>query len=75
MLVLSRFKNESIIIGEDVVVTLVDLRHDKARIGVSAPDWMAVHRLEIAESIYREALARGENPPPVPVLRRRGGAA
>lgn len=51
MLVLSRRKNESIVIGDNVVVTLVDLRGDKVRIGVSAPIDVAVHREEIYDSI------------------------
>lgn len=54
MLVLSRHRDESIMIGDDVVVTVVDLRGDKVRIGIAAPIEVAVHRQEIYESIQRE---------------------
>lgn len=47
MLVLSRKKNEQIMIGEDVVLTIVDVRGDKVRIGIEAPSHIPVHRQEV----------------------------
>ena len=54
MLVLSRQKNESIIIGDDVEITIVDVRGDKVRLGINAPKKISVHRKEIYEIIQRE---------------------
>ena len=46
MLVLSRHRDESIMIGDDVVVTIVDIRGDKVRLGIEAPQSIPVHRQE-----------------------------
>jgi carbon storage regulator len=54
MLVLSRQRDESIIIGEKVVVTIVDIRGDKVRLGIEAPSEIPVHRQEVYEAIQRE---------------------
>jgi len=54
VLVLSRQKDESIIIGDDVEVTIVDVRGDKVRLGINAPRSISVHRKEIYEAIQRE---------------------
>jgi carbon storage regulator len=54
MLVLSRQRDESIIIGDDVVVTVVDVRGDKVKLGIDAPQSISVHRREVYESIRRE---------------------
>ena len=54
MLVLSRQKDESIIIGDDVEVTIVDVRGDKVRLGINAPRSISVHRKEVYEAIQRE---------------------
>jgi len=54
MLVLSRKRNESIVIGDDVIITVVELRGDKVRIGITAPTEITVHRQEVYESIQRE---------------------
>jgi carbon storage regulator len=56
MLVLSRKKNESIIINENVVITVVDVRGDKVRIGIDAPRDVTVHRQEVLEAILNEKL-------------------
>ncbi len=53
-MVLSRQKDESIIIGDDVEVTIVDVRGDKVRLGINAPRSISVHRKEIYEAIQRE---------------------
>ncbi len=54
MLVLSRQRDESIMIGDNVVVTIVDVRNDKVRLGIKAPTEIPVHRQEIYEAIKRE---------------------
>ena len=54
MLVLSRHRDESIMIGDDVVVTIVDIRGDKVRLGIEAPQHIPVHRQEVYEAIQRE---------------------
>ena len=54
MLVLSRQKDESIIIGDDVEVTIVDVRGNKVRLGITAPKNISVHRREVYEAIQRE---------------------
>lgn len=57
MLVLSRKKDESIVIGDDVEITIVDVRGDKVRLGINAPREVPVHRKEIYETIQREKAA------------------
>lgn len=54
MLVLSRHRDETIMIGDDIVVTVVDIRGDKVRLGISAPPNIPVHRQEVFEAIQRE---------------------
>jgi len=54
MLVLSRHRDESIMIGDDVVVTIVDIRGDKVRLGINAPQDIPVHRQEVYDAIQRE---------------------
>lgn len=54
MLVLSRHRDESIMIGDDIVVTIVDIRGDKVRLGIDAPTHVPVHRQEVYEAIQRE---------------------
>ncbi len=54
MLVLTRMKNERILIGDDVSVMIVDVRGDKVRLGIVAPTSIAVHREEVVEKIHAE---------------------
>mgnify|MGYP001828234816 CR=1 FL=1 len=54
MLVLSRHRDESIMIGDDLVITVVDIRGDKVRLGIDAPTDIPVHRQEVYEAIQRE---------------------
>jgi carbon storage regulator len=54
MLVLTRRKDESVMVGEDVEVTVVDVRGNTVRLGISAPRSIPVHRREVYESIRRE---------------------
>jgi carbon storage regulator len=53
MLVLSRQKDESIIIGDDIQVTIVDVRGDKVRVGITAPSSVTVHRKEVYFAIKK----------------------
>jgi len=53
MLVLSRKENESIVIGDDVFVVVVQIRRDKVRLGIEAPKEVTVHRREVYEAIKR----------------------
>lgn len=53
MLVLSRHKDERIVIGDDVVITVVEIRGDKVRLGIEAPKETSVHRQEVYEAIQR----------------------
>jgi carbon storage regulator len=54
MLVLSRKRDESIIIGDDVVITIVDIKGEQVKIGVAAPKTVSIHRKEIYEAIQQE---------------------
>ncbi|MDH4201617.1 MAG: carbon storage regulator CsrA [Planctomycetota bacterium] len=62
MLVLSRQKDESIMIGDDVEITIVDVRGDKVRLGINAPRSVAVHRKEIYLAIQKEKEEEKEHP-------------
>jgi carbon storage regulator len=53
MLVLSRKRDESIVIGDGIVVTIVDIRGDKVRLGIQAPPNVPVHRQEVLDAIRR----------------------
>ena len=52
MLVLSRKKNESIVINNDIIVTVVEIRGDKVRLGIVAPKEVSVHRQEVYDAIH-----------------------
>lgn len=54
MLVLSRQRDETIMIGDEVEITIVDIRGDKVRLGINAPRTVQVHRKEVYEAIRRE---------------------
>ena len=54
MLVLSRQRDETIMIGDDVEITIVDIRGDKVRLGINAPRHIQVHRKEVYDAIKRE---------------------
>ncbi len=63
MLVLSRQRDETIMIGDDVEVTVVDIRGDKVRLGITAPREISVHRKEVYEAIRRENRAAAQVKP------------
>jgi carbon storage regulator len=58
MLVLSRKKNESIIINDNITVTVIEIRGDKVRLGIEAPKDVTVHRREVYEAIQSQAKLR-----------------
>jgi carbon storage regulator len=60
MLVLSRKKNESIVINNDITVTVVEIRGDKVRLGIVAPKEVPVHRQEVFDAIH----GKGAQPAP-----------
>jgi len=53
MLVLSRKKSESIVINDDITITIVEVRGDKVRLGINAPRSVPVHRKEVLDAILR----------------------
>jgi len=75
MLVLSRQPDEAIIIGDDIEITIVGVRGEKVRLGISAPPHIPVHRKEVYEAIQREnqaaAAAKGVPPAKVESLAKR----
>jgi carbon storage regulator len=60
MLVLSRKKNESIVINNDITIVVVEIRGDKVRLGVEAPKEIPVHRREIYDAIHRSEMSGGD---------------
>lgn len=62
MLVLSRKKNESIMIGDDVELVVVEIRGDKVRLGFAAPTSVKIHRREVYDAIKRQGGTDDENP-------------
>ena len=62
MLVLSRKKGESVIIRENIVVTVVEIRGDKVRLGIEAPKDVPVHRREVYEAIKRAEGSQTKSP-------------
>ena len=63
MLVLSRKKNESIIINNDITIVVVEIRGDKVRLGVEAPKEVPVHRREVYDAIKRSEAEQKQQSP------------
>jgi len=61
MLVLSRKKNESIVINNDIKIVVVEIRGDKVRLGIEAPKEVPVHRREVYEAIKRSEMAQKDD--------------
>ncbi len=66
MLVLSRKKNESIVINDEIVITVVEVRGDKVRLGIQAPREVPVHRSEVHAAIHGEEPKTNEESPELP---------
>jgi carbon storage regulator len=66
MLVLSRKVNESIVINSEIVITVIEVRDDKVRLGIEAPAQVTVHRREVFDAIQREEgrQSSSNDPPP-----------
>ena len=60
MLVLSRHRDESIVIGHDITITVVEIRGDKVRLAIDAPREVPVHRREVYDAIQRERNAESD---------------
>ena len=79
MLVLSRQRDETIMIGDEIEITVVDIRGDKVRLGITAPTRIAVHRKEVYDAIRREnreaAQVKPEDLSGLGKISPRGGAA
>ncbi|MCB0335467.1 MAG: carbon storage regulator CsrA [Bdellovibrionales bacterium] len=54
MLVLSRHKGEQIMIGDDIILTVIEIRGDKVRLGIEAPQDVPVHRQEVYDAIKKD---------------------
>ena len=63
MLVLSRKKDEKIIIGDKITIMVIEIRGDKVRLGIDAPKDVTVHRREVYEAIQNQAKSRDTVPP------------
>lgn len=75
MLVLSRKKNESIVINDDITIVVVEIRGDKVRLGVEAPKEVPVHRREVFDAIHRNEGAGGDKGPGKPDAAKTTGEA
>ena len=67
MLVLSRKRDEKIVIGDNITVMVIEIRGDKVRLGIEAPREVSVHRQEVYEAIKREHGHQQQSPPGVQV--------
>lgn len=63
MLVLSRKRDERIVIGDNIIITVVEVRGDKVRLGIEAPAEVPVHRQEILDAMRRNAPSEPKTPP------------
>jgi carbon storage regulator len=63
MLVLSRKRDERIVIGDNIVITVVEVRGDKVRLGIEAPSEVPVHRQEVIDAMRRASEPQSNAPP------------
>lgn len=61
MLVLSRQRDQKVIIGDHIEISIVDIRRDKVRLGIHAPKDMTIHRKEVYDAIRRESTEGGSD--------------
>ncbi len=61
MLVLSRKKNQGIMIGDNIEITIIEVQGDQVRIGINAPKSISVYRKELYEEIQQENKKAAEN--------------
>ncbi|MDR2630855.1 MAG: carbon storage regulator CsrA [Spirochaetaceae bacterium] len=66
MLILSRKTNEKIMIGDDISISIIDIRGDQVRIGVEAPKTVKVYRQEVFDAIKAENEAAAASTPVFP---------
>ncbi len=62
MLVLTRKRGERILIGDDIVVTVMDVKGDSVRIGIEAPSGVRIHRAEVVEAVSEANVAAAAEP-------------
>ena len=74
MLVLSRLVDQKIVIGDNIVITIVDIRGPKVRLGIDAPSGVPIHRLEVYEAIQRDRLSNHTPPQDNPTVIDKDGA-
>ena len=63
MLVLSRKRDERIVIGDNIIITVVEVRGDKVRLGIEAPTEVPVHRQEVLDAMRRNSAEQSKAPP------------
>jgi carbon storage regulator len=68
MLILSRRVNEKIVIGDDVVISVVEVRGDQVKLGIEAPRNVKVFRQEVFDAIQEENRRAAASPPELPVI-------
>jgi carbon storage regulator len=68
MLILSRRVNEKIVIGDDVVISVVEVRGDQVKLGIEAPRNVKVFRQEVFDAIQEENRRAAASPPQLPVI-------
>jgi carbon storage regulator len=76
MLVLSRQRDQTIMIGDEIEITVIDIRGDKVRLGIRAPRSVSVHRKEVYDAIRNENRSAAEaplNPADIPGNKDEGG--
>jgi carbon storage regulator len=60
MLVLTRKRGERILIGDDIVITVMDVRGDSVRVGIEAPSGVRIHRAEVVDAVTQANVAAAE---------------